>query len=98
MDFIRWPYRATMRVRLADGSLQNFPVQWMFASDAAKPLPYPHTYGSAAYYDFHGHDLPGPGELVESGRIRNRKSMKSTSYNPRPCPDNAAMWNGYEED
>lgn len=68
-------------------------MQWMFASDAAKPLPFPHSYGSAAYYDVHGYDPDEQGELVESGRVRNRKTMKSTSYHPRPCPDNPALWN-----
>ena len=97
MDMIRWPYRADMRVRLADGSLQTFRVQWQFASDAAKPLPYPHSYGSSAYYDVHGYDFDGPGELVETGRVRNRKTISSTSYHPRPCPDDPAAWNAYPE-
>lgn len=82
-----------MRVLLADGSFMTVPVQWMFASDAAKPLLFPHAYGSSAYYDLHGYDLDGPGELVESGRVRNRKTMQSTFYNPSPCPDDPLIWN-----
>lgn len=82
-----------MRVLLADGSLQDVPVQWEFASDAAKPLKFPHAYGSSAYYDMHGFDPDGPGELVESGRVRNRKTMQSTSYAPVPCPDDPQLWN-----
>jgi hypothetical protein len=93
MDIIRWPYRANMLVRSADGSLQTVRVQWMYASDAAKPLKYPHGYGSSNYYDPEGFDIEGPGEIVETGRVNNRKVIRSTSYTPIPCPDNSAMWN-----
>lgn len=96
MDTIRWPYRSIMRIRLADGSFGDYPVQWMFADDAAKPLPYPHAYGSSNYYDPQGFDLDGAGELVEAGRVRNRRTIKSTSYSPRPCPDNPLLWNALE--
>jgi len=93
MDVIRWPYRSLMRVLSADGSLVTCEVQWMYASNAAKPLPYPHGYGSSNYYDPQGFDIEGAGELCETGRVRNRKTMQSTSYNPHPCPDDPAMWN-----
>jgi hypothetical protein len=93
MDIIRWPYRSNMRIRSADGSLVTVRVQWMFASDAAKPLKYPHAYGSSNYYDPQGFDVEGPGEIVETGKVRNRKTQQSTSYNPVPCPDDAAIWN-----
>lgn len=93
MDIIRWPYRANMRVLLPDGSFQTVRVQWMFASDAAKPLPYPTAYASSNYYDPQGFDKDGPGEIVETGRVRNRRTMQSTSYSPRPCPDDPGLWN-----
>ena len=93
MDAIRWPYRANMVVRLADGSLATHRVQWLFASDAAKPLPFPHGYGSSNYYDPHGINVDGPGEIVETGKQRNRKTMTSDHYKPRPCPDDGSIWN-----
>jgi len=93
MDLIRWPYRSDMVIRSADGSLGTYRVQWMFASDAAKPLKYPHGYGSSNYYDPSGFNIDGPGELVEEGRVRNRTALKSDQYSPIPCPDSADMWN-----
>jgi len=95
MDVIRWPYRSDMRIRSADGSLVTVRVQWQFASDAAKPLPFPHAYGSSNYYDPQDWNVDGPGELVETGRVRNRRTMQSTSYQPRPCPDSAGIWNAF---
>lgn len=68
-------------------------VQWQFASDAAKPLPFSHGYGSSAYYDPQDMNIDGPGELVETGRVRNRKSMRSDHYKPNPCPDSPEAWN-----
>jgi len=94
MDYIRWPYRSLMRVRLPDGSLSTHEVQWMFCDDAAKPLRFHHGYGSSAYYDPQGFDIEGAGELVETGRVRNRKTMKSDSYNPLPCPNDPVAWAG----
>lgn len=94
MDSIRWPYRCNMRMVAADGSLITVRVQWMFALPAAKPLPYPHGYGSSNYYDPQGFDRDGPGEIVETGKSRNRKTLTSTVYNPRPCPDDSGRWNG----
>jgi len=98
MDLIRWPYRSNMRVRLADGSFQTVRVQWRFASEAAKPLKFPHSYGSSNWYDPEGFDKDGAGELVENGRVRNRKTMASPSYNPRPCPDDPAIWNAFNQE
>jgi len=93
MDIIRWPYKANMLVRSPDGSLVTVRVQWVFAASAAKPLPFPHAYGSSNYYDPQGFDIDGPGEIVETGKVRNRKTQTSTHYSPRPCPDDPAIWN-----
>jgi len=93
MDIIRWPYQADMRVLLADGSFQTIRVQWNYAQPAAKPLPFPHSYGSSNYYEPQGFDkLEQPGELLD-GRVRNRRLQPPPTYKPRPCPDDAQIWN-----
>lgn len=93
MDIIRWPYRSNMVMRLADGSLTTVRIQWRFASAAAKPLPYPHGYGSSNYYDPQHIDIEGPGEIVETGKLRGRTALVSPRYNPIPCPDSSKVWN-----
>lgn len=93
MDVIRWPYRANMLMRKPDGSMITVRVQWQYAASAAKPLKFPHGYGSSAYYDPQGFDLDGPGEIVETGRERNRRAMQSNNYLPTPCPDDPEQWN-----
>jgi len=93
MDFIRWPYRSDMLIKSADGSLVPVRVQWQYSKDAAKPLKYPHAYGSSNYYDPQDLNIQGPGEIVETGRVRARKVIRSNSYSPNPCPDARGIWN-----
>ena len=93
MDVIRWPYRSNMVIRSADGSLATYRIQWQYASVAAKPLPYPHAYGSSNYNDPQDIDMGGVGEIVETGRVRNRRVSRSLIANAFPCPDSAALWN-----
>lgn len=84
-----------MLVRSADGSLATYRVQWQYCSDAAKPLKYPTAYGSSNYYDPQGYNISGPGEIVETGRKRNRKPGPRPKYQPNPCPDDAYAWAAY---
>lgn len=92
MDMIRWPYKCLMKIPDEFGVLQEYPVQWGYSRPGADLFPYPHSFGSGAYYPDHGFDIFGPGELVERGRVRNR--VATLGPNPHaPCPDDAAKWN-----
>lgn len=84
-----------MKIPDAEGILREVPVKWFFARSDAGLFPYPHSFGSSAYYPDHGFDLPGPGEIVEYGRVRARREDLAPAPGV-PCPDNPLVWNPRE--
>lgn len=81
-----------MKIPDANGVLSEVPVKWFFARPEAEYLPWPHSFGSSAYYSNHGFDVDGPGEIVEYGRVRARQSDLAPAPHD-PCPNEPDLWN-----
>lgn len=81
-----------MKIPNESGILVEVPVKWFFARPEAGVFPWPHSYGSSAYYPDHGFDLDGPGEVVEKGRVRARQEDLAPAPG-EPCPPDPAVWN-----